>query len=48
MRDAVQCAIVAYGKDPTRLNTLEDEIVYWRKWLWKHWDDPQTEAIYPD
>lgn len=46
MRDAVQLAIVA-NNDPTRLNTLEEEIIYWRKWLWTHWDDPTTEAIYP-
>ncbi len=46
-RDAVMLAIEAH-KDPTRLNTLEEEILYWRKYAWTHYDDPNTNPLYPD
>lgn len=29
-------------------NTTEENILQWRKWYWKHWDDPDTDALYPD
>lgn len=41
MRDAVSLAI-AEIKDIRTLNTLEQDILKWREWLWKNWDvDPK-------
>jgi hypothetical protein len=48
MRDSVSMAIASKG-----LNDMQDKdflasILEMRKWLWKHWDDPITDATYPD
>lgn len=41
MRDAVAIAIAEGEPNFERILSL-------RKWLWKHWDDPDTDALYPD
>ena len=41
MRDAVLLAIAQ--EDPSHENVLEQ-----RKWLWKHWSDPDDDPIYGD
>lgn len=38
MRDAVQCAIAEYNKNPHDLSSLEELIRKWRKVLWFEWD----------
>jgi len=40
MRDAVLLAIAEY-RDSTVLDKLDEAVLKWREWLWKHWDDPE-------
>ena len=47
MRDAVLLAIEERRGDPDS-ESLGNLIITWRKWLWTHWSDPETDALYPD
>lgn len=45
MNKAIDLAI-ADGNMEQKLR--EETILYWREWIWKHWDDPDTNPIYPN
>jgi hypothetical protein len=42
MNKAVELAI-AEIKDITTLNTLENDILKWREWLWRNWEVSDTQ-----
>ena len=50
MRDAVLIALAEYNdaRSFTFGETIGENIEGWRKWFWEHWDDPETDATYPD
>ncbi len=41
MRDAVQIALMELGSNQDHVQ-YEERVLYWRKWLWIHWDDEQA------
>ena len=42
MNKAVDLAIAELGNgSELGSSALEERILYWRTWLWKHWDDAQ-------
>lgn len=47
MRDAVILATTEF-KDKTVLDNLDTAVLKWRKFLWTHWEDPDTDPIYPN
>ena len=48
MNKAVELSIASIGQSPADPDYLKEKILEFRKWLFKHWDDPETDATYPD
>lgn len=43
MNKAIELAIAQKDEIPSHM-TMQDTIIYWRKWIWNHWDVELTDT----